>query len=180
VNTAPSLARRVAVVGGLAAGLLLPVACGKPYEPAADEVAGSWCSDDGDVITLNPDGWFTATHLSLRFAEILLPADGYVDDYRIKTEYGGKVPPDASGKWSVFTGRGDALDVHGSGVDLELGLVGDQTQSDGVSLYFDGDEATWGFAVEHGGTFWRYIDRCDPTQPPPSVPESAPTGWPKQ
>jgi hypothetical protein len=109
----------------------------------------------------------------------LLPEEGYIDDYRIQQDYHGKVPAGASGTWSLDITSGDALDYHDSSVDLQLEKVGTRKETDGASVYFDGDKSNWGFTVLHGGTFWRYFDRCDAKGPLPSIPASAPTGWPK-
>jgi hypothetical protein len=173
-------AKHTFVVAALAAAVLLLSGCAEPVQPTDAQVAGAWCSDDGDEVTLRPDGTFTIAHLSLRFAEILLPEEGYIDDYRIQQDYAGKVPAGASGTWSVDRTRGDPLEYHHSGVDLQLEKVGARTETDGPRLYFDGGGTDWGFAVEHGGTFWRYFDRCPADGTRPSTPTSAPTGWPKQ
>lgn len=151
--------------------------CSQPYQATADQAAGSWCSADDDRLTLNADGTFTTTHLSLRFAEILLPAEGYLDDYRIHRDYRGKVPREASGTWTIEPDDNDPSEYHSAAVILQLHNVGIRTETDTPMLYFDGGRRDWGFAVEHGSTFWRYFDRCNNKQVPSNPPAS--TGWPQ-
>jgi len=167
-------ARRAALSGALCATLLVS-GCYNSYTPkAADipaDVSGEWCSPDGDVLTLEPDGNFDVRALSKAFAEYLLPADGYVDDYRIKTELGGKVPSTASGTWKVHLTGDDPTDAHDNSILLTLKKVGAHPETDIAALYFDGDDnQEWGFATLPKSEFIRYFDRCahDPkssTQP---------------
>ncbi len=173
------LTKTAAGASVLAASVLLLSGCGKPHQATTGQAAGSWCSSDDDRLTLDADGTFAITHLSLRFAEILLPAEGYVDDYRIHRDYGGEVPTEASGTWTIESDANDPSEYHSAGVILQLEKVGIRTENDAPMLYFDGGEESWGFAVEHGATFWRYFDRCDDTDVTSSPPASTPTGWPQ-
>jgi hypothetical protein len=150
----------------LTAVVLLLSACTKPYQATVDEVAGPWCSADEDRLTLNPDGTFAINHLSLRFAEKLLRAEGFIDGYRIQRDYGGEAPTEASGTWTTEPDNNDPSEYHSGGVILQLKEVGTHAETDASTLYFDGDKNDWGFAVEHGTTFWRYFDRCNNQQVP--------------
>jgi hypothetical protein len=143
-----------------AALVLLLTGCSDPYQPAEPEVADRWCSDDGVVLTLAEDATFAVSGMSRVLAEAFLPADGYVDDYRIQRDYAGQVPSTASGTWEVFRGNGDALEYHDSGVYLTLEKVGSRAESDDLSIYFDGERKGWGFALLRGADFIRYFDRC--------------------
>lgn len=154
---------RFPAVAAAMAAALMAGGCGDPYLPTEPEAAGAWCSTDGDVLTLNGDRTFSVDGLSRRLAELLLPQDGYVDDYRIQRDYGGKVPGTAAGTWEMVLAAGDTFEYHSSGVFLNLQKVGPRTEDDTLQIYFDGDESAWGFAVEHGADFIRYFDRCPAT-----------------
>jgi hypothetical protein len=133
-----------------------------PYAPPHAQVPGRWCSPAGDVLTLGPGSSFTVTRLSRRFAEDLLPAEGYIDDYRINTELGGTVPGTAVGTWQEIPARND-VDPDSPpdrGVWLHLQSVGTHPEHDWFTLTFDGDKDSWGFAVDRGDDTVRFFDRC--------------------
>jgi len=152
--------RRLVLAAVLGAALLT-AGCYNSYIPKAADVPGKWCSPDGDVLTLAADGKFEVTSLSRAFTEYLLPAEGYVDDYRINTELGGKVPSTASGTWKTHLVGGDPTDAHDNSVMLTLEKVGTHRETGVVALYFDGgSKESWGFATLPESDFIRFFDRC--------------------
>ncbi len=109
--SAPHRGRRPARAASLAVLALVMALTGCGGAPAAPAPApsaltranlvGAWCGDPGEKVSLAPDGTFVVEGLSVEFTDQLLADDGYVDGYRLRTEFGGVRPTTGAGTWQV-------------------------------------------------------------------------------
>jgi hypothetical protein len=95
---------------------------------AEADVIGKWCGLPGEVLDLSPDHTFRMTDASVSFTSVLLYANGYVDDYRIKTEFGAVRPTSLAGTWRLTVLR------HSASVPLRVGKIAKRDVDEGFGL----------------------------------------------
>ncbi|MDP9819873.1 hypothetical protein [Spirilliplanes yamanashiensis] len=97
-------------------------------------MAGGWCGDPGEPgerVSLRSDGTFLVEGLSEEVTDELLARSGYVDGYRVKTEFGGVRPTTGAGTWRLYDAPSYAV------VRLEFEQLARRAVDDGLSLKVD-------------------------------------------
>ncbi|MEU5564195.1 hypothetical protein [Micromonospora musae] len=86
-------------------GALLGASSSPPGAPVmAGDMAGRWCSDEGDSLSLSESGDFTLDNLSPAFFTLVDLDEGYVEEFIIKRDFGGEVPTAGLGTWEFGPG----------------------------------------------------------------------------
>ncbi|MER7442033.1 hypothetical protein [Micromonospora avicenniae] len=81
-------------------GALLGACSSPPSVPiVVDDMAGRWCSDEGDSLSLAESGDFTLDNLSPAFFTLFDLDEGYLEEFIIKRDFGGEVPTAGRGTW---------------------------------------------------------------------------------
>lgn len=108
---------------------------GAPPHPVTEaDVTGQWCGLPGEVVTLSPDHTFEITDASASFTDPFLHEDGYIDGYRVKTEFGGVRPTSLAGTWKLV-----ALPTS-DGITLHVRKIADREVNEGYGLGLEYDQ----------------------------------------
>jgi hypothetical protein len=105
-----------------------------PAPPAKADLVGVWCGDPGEEVSLSPDGTFLVEGLSAAFTDELLADDGYVDGYRLRTEFGGVRPTTGAGTWKLYDGPTTLV------LSLGFDRLGARVFDHAYSVYMDRDD----------------------------------------
>jgi len=141
-----------------AAVLVVLTACGSgtpqpPSPPSKLELAGRWCGEPGEVLTLDAADGFSLEGASAVFVDALLAEDGYVDGYRVRTEFGGVRPTSVAGTWTILDGPSEPA------LMLRLDRIGDRKVDEG-----------YGLGVVYGKDGWSLEYPTDPADPDEGAP----------
>jgi hypothetical protein len=145
--------------------LLMLAACSWDIEdppPVTEaDVIGDWCGLPAEVVRLRPDNTFVVSDASNTFTTQLLQVHGYVDDYRVRTEFGGVRPTSLEGRWAILR-----LD----GVALWISRIGDREvdESFGLGLEYDGEWRVT-YPIDDSSDRHRLMSRCGPSSSPSAV-----------
>ncbi|MFG3698186.1 hypothetical protein ACGF5C_09750 [Micromonospora sp. NPDC047620] len=142
--------------------VLVAAGCGgEPPPPTAADVTGVWCGPERDVLTLDADGGFTVTDISVPLVDEVLYDEDFVAGYRRETEHGGAVPRHGAGRWRVFVDRGDMFQARRDHVVLDWATFESIRVSEKLELTIAGEGTGLVLGVERVGSgFTTLFARC--------------------
>lgn len=139
----PSRFRSGAAVLVAAVAVLMGCVSGTPRPPSPvskPDLAGRWCGVPGEVLTLELAGGFSMEGASTTLIDVLLAKSGYIDGYRVKTEFGGVRPTAFAGAWKIWRRPS------GAWLELDLDRISDRKVDEEYGMDIEYDEDGWWLA----------------------------------